>query len=73
MKSYVFYVSYAPGNMGGNWDGPYRKVIQCENDDEARKEIDNINRNWASVLVCFPAECEVSQIKEVLTDKKPSV
>ena len=59
MKDYVFYIFNAPSNMGGSWDGPNRKVIQCEDDQAAREKMKEINANWASVLVCFPLECEV--------------
>lgn len=60
MKNYVFYVFTAPGNMGGRWDGPDRRVIQCKDDDAARAKMREINANWASVLACFPEECEIS-------------
>lgn len=67
MKDYVFYVYHAPGNMGGTWDGPDRQVIPCADDDAARAKMREINANWASVLVCFPAECQVT-----LRDNSPT-
>jgi len=67
MKDYVFYISHAPGNMGGRWEEE-RKVIACADDDVAREEMRRINANWASVIACFPAECEIT-----LRDNKPTI
>lgn len=59
MKDYVFYIALAPGNMGGRWEHE-RKVITLADDEAAREEIRKINANWASVLFCFPADCEIT-------------
>lgn len=67
MKDYVFYISHAPGNMGGRWEEE-RKVIACADNDAAREEMRRINANWASVIACFPAECEIT-----LRDNKPTI
>lgn len=58
MKDYVFYIYYSSGNMGGRGDQE-RKVITLADDDAAREEMRRINANWASVIACFPAECEI--------------
>lgn len=60
LKKYVFYISTAPGDMGGTWDGPTRKIIECEDEAAAKDKIREINANWASVLTCYPLEAEIS-------------
>jgi len=56
---YVIIYQTAPSNMGGDWSKPIRTTINAQNDEEARKEMQAINKNWASVLACFPADSEV--------------
>lgn len=64
MKQYVFYVSVAQGNMGGSWEEPKRRIIDCADDEAAKAKMREINANWASVLTCYPLEAEVNLHKE---------